>query len=279
MYFETVIIIGSGTIACECSKELKKLGVKHYAMENNPTAVSIFMMQCKKNKIPVIKKDGLTIEEKLLNISKGNTLIISANNEHIFKTNIFQKNIIIINFHYGLLPDYRGINIPTWVIYNREQYTGATWHYIDSKVDNGSIICQSKYAIKEFDTAYDVTRAVMYDGIRLFQNFIVDFLEKPCKGIQNNSSLCKHIYRRLDLPEKGLLLQNMNPELIERLLRAFDYGSIPYIPRLRLQNGVSERQVLRYRIYKKDKLVAGSEGWESSVKIIKDYYCFELLLQ
>ena len=61
--------------------------------------------------------------------NKGEVLIISANNEYIFPAELVKlENVTIINFHYSLLPLYRGVNIPTWVIYNEEKYTGVTWH-------------------------------------------------------------------------------------------------------------------------------------------------------
>lgn len=53
------------------------------------------------------------------------TLVISANNSVIIPSEICESNTVeIINFHYSFLPDYKGVNIPSWVIFNREELHG-----------------------------------------------------------------------------------------------------------------------------------------------------------
>ena len=148
MYFYNIIIIGSCKIACDCVVFLHRNNIFLDVIESKISNVSMLRMICKKNEIMYeCCEEAAKIKKILLEkIQKVHaTLIISANNEYIFSKEIVDRtNVTIINFHYSYLPDYRGMNIPTWVIFNNEKYTGITWHYVNSSVDAGEIIIQKK---------------------------------------------------------------------------------------------------------------------------------------
>ena len=57
-----------------------------------------------------------------------------------------------INFHYGLLPQYRGVNPVLAQMLNYERYGGITVHVVDEGVDTGPVIMQQKIEIKDDDT-------------------------------------------------------------------------------------------------------------------------------
>lgn len=57
-----------------------------------------------------------------------------------------------INFHYGLLPQYRGANPVLAQMTNGETHTGITIHIIDENIDTGPIVMQERISIEERDT-------------------------------------------------------------------------------------------------------------------------------
>lgn len=57
-----------------------------------------------------------------------------------------------INFHYGLLPKYRGVNPVLSQMINGETEGGITVHKVDENIDTGPVIMQHKIAIEETDT-------------------------------------------------------------------------------------------------------------------------------
>lgn len=57
-----------------------------------------------------------------------------------------------LNFHYGLLPQYRGSNPVLAQMINGETHGGITVHIVDEHVDTGAIVMQRKIAIEERDT-------------------------------------------------------------------------------------------------------------------------------
>jgi methionyl-tRNA formyltransferase len=57
-----------------------------------------------------------------------------------------------INFHYGLLPQYRGANPVLAQMLNGETHNGITVHIVDENIDTGPVVMQQKIAIGERDT-------------------------------------------------------------------------------------------------------------------------------
>jgi len=68
---------------------------------------------------------------------------------------IIRKNILevagdgIINFHMGVLPRYRGMDLPEWcVLENNTDQLGITLHFMDTGIDTGKILKIVKIPMK-----------------------------------------------------------------------------------------------------------------------------------
>lgn len=57
-----------------------------------------------------------------------------------------------INFHYGLLPQYRGANPVLAQMIHGETHGGITIHIVDEGIDTGPVVMQQKIAIEDKDT-------------------------------------------------------------------------------------------------------------------------------
>jgi methionyl-tRNA formyltransferase len=57
-----------------------------------------------------------------------------------------------INFHYGLLPAYRGPNPILAQMLQYEKYSGITVHVVDENIDTGPVVMQQKILIEDTDT-------------------------------------------------------------------------------------------------------------------------------
>ncbi len=57
-----------------------------------------------------------------------------------------------INFHYGLLPKYRGPNPILAQMLNGETHSGITIHIADENIDTGPVVMQQKIVIEHADT-------------------------------------------------------------------------------------------------------------------------------
>ena len=63
-----------------------------------------------------------------------------------------------INLHCSLLPRYAGLLPSFWVLYHHERETGATVHYMDTRIDNGGILGQEVVPIEPGATMLEVIR-------------------------------------------------------------------------------------------------------------------------
>lgn len=57
-----------------------------------------------------------------------------------------------INFHYGLLPQYRGVNPVLAQMLAGEKESGITVHVVDENIDTGPVVMQQKIPIGDRDT-------------------------------------------------------------------------------------------------------------------------------
>lgn len=277
MFFDKVLIIGANKVACDCLESLvqKMDKTKLNVLESSDSKISMLQNLCKKNDVSyykiLTKKNISDFIEKFSSSSK--VLIISANNQYLFsKSEVQNEKNIIINFHYALLPNYRGLNIPSWVIYNKESETGITWHYVDAKIDHGRIIKQKSMLIDDSTTAFDVVRWGMTNAIILFNEFIDELLFKGAVETFLPESIHGRIYYGKNIPANGCLNLTSSVYEISRLLRAYDYKCFELLPKLQLKENGRVFEVERYAITKmpSENAKRKIEWGEDFVRIVED---------
>lgn len=124
-------------------------------------------------------------------------IVISVLYDKIFKSNVV-NNKKCYNFHPGVLPDYKGVGICSWVILNEEEYMGATLHVIDEGVDTGNIICVEKFLVKEQDTAYCLFNKVEKMIYNMFKKWFVALLNENFTSVAQTNTT-NSTYKRKDL--------------------------------------------------------------------------------
>jgi len=72
----------------------------------------------------------------------------------------------IINIHPSLIPKYAGkgyygMKVHTAVIENKEEFSGATVHFVDEKIDTGQMIIQESLRVHEDDTPESLQKRVL----------------------------------------------------------------------------------------------------------------------
>lgn len=68
--------------------------------------------------------------------------------------NHVKKNVV--NLHYSLLPKHRGVYPVNWTIASGDEFGGVTFHLVNSEIDAGPIIIQSKIKILITDDSYSL---------------------------------------------------------------------------------------------------------------------------
>ena len=95
--------------------------------------------------------------------------LFSFEHEHLLKNELF-KSKELFNFHFSLLPKYRGCHTNFYQIFNGEKISGVTLHKIDSGIDTGGIIDKISFKVRVNDTAYENYFRLMNHSVLLFKS-------------------------------------------------------------------------------------------------------------
>jgi len=121
------------------------------------------------------KKFSLKKKIRILNTKElykiDNLFLFSFEYEQLLKNKSFKtKNLF--NFHFSLLPKYRGCHTNFYQIFNGEKISGVTLHKIDSGIDTGDIVDNIIFKVKKNDTAYqNYLRLMRYSFLLFKSNF------------------------------------------------------------------------------------------------------------
>ena len=144
---------------------------------NNKNAIGLKF--AKENKIEIIylkEKKFDICEQKLVKIlnKRKIELICLAGFMKILSSSFIKKfNGKIINIHPSLLPKYKGLNTHRRVIENKEDYTGCTVHFVNSKLDSGKIIFQKKVKIFKKDNEKTLAQRVLLEEHKIYPKAIM----------------------------------------------------------------------------------------------------------
>ncbi|MHA1409202.1 MAG: methionyl-tRNA formyltransferase [Candidatus Odinarchaeia archaeon] len=92
-------------------------------------------------------------------------LIVSVASSQIFRKKLLRiPRYGCINVHGALLPKHRGVNPSFWVLLEGEKESGVTVHFMDEKIDTGSIILQRPFPVSENETLDSLSMKVAVEG-------------------------------------------------------------------------------------------------------------------
>ncbi len=147
-------------------------------------------------------------------------LFIAAGFPHIFnKSYLAQPKFGIINLHAGKLPKYRGGSPLNWQIINNEKKIGISIIKLDSKIDQGPIICEKKFNNNKNDYIDDVHKKVNNFFIKMIDRSI-KILEMK-KKLKNQKFSKSYFHQRSD--KDGLINFNTNALNVYNFIRALSH--------------------------------------------------------
>lgn len=143
-------------------------------------------------------------------------ILLSLSFRYIFSDLCLSKiKKTAINFHPGLLPEYRGSFSTVWSLIKGEEFVGYTYHYIEKAIDKGNIIFREKIKIDPFDTAHKLFYLILQKGISRLKD-VLSMAEKH-SGIKQPR--IGKFYKN-HLPFNGIINNNWDEEMINRFIRA-----------------------------------------------------------
>ena len=171
---KTICIAGKNKCAIDCLTYLLKkypdfeiLALPNKSDDGNDTWQKSFKKFARKNKVPI------TNLKRLYN--KENLYFFSLEFEEILNTKLF-KSKNLFNFHFSLLPKYRGCHTNYYQILNGEKKSGVTLHKIDRGIDTGMIIDSLTFKIQINTTAYQNYLKLLNTSVILFKKIFYKIL-------------------------------------------------------------------------------------------------------
>jgi phosphoribosylglycinamide formyltransferase-1 len=118
-------------------------------------------------------------EKKIINELKKNNIhliCLAGFMKILSKSFITSFKGKILNIHPSLLPKYKGLNTHERAIRNKDNYSGCTVHFVNSRLDSGKIINQKKVKINKFDTPKTLSKKILTEEHKLYPAAIMKAL-------------------------------------------------------------------------------------------------------
>jgi len=109
-----------------------------------------------------------------------------------------------VNFHPSLLPRYRGPSPLGHILLNNEITSGATWHRMTKKIDQGDILVQETFRLKPQYTMRDLGAKSLVLAIRMLGPLLKDIEEGKAQAQPQNEADATY-YPKLTKTEKKRL--------------------------------------------------------------------------
>jgi methionyl-tRNA formyltransferase len=124
-----------------------------------------------------------------------------------------------INFHGGILPQWRGANILNWAIIEGCETTGVTAHWMTAEIDKGPIVAVRTIPITFKDTALTLREKLLLKSESLFLELLNKILKNESLDcIEQDEASARYFRRRT--PEDGRIDWNKSDLEIYNLIRA-----------------------------------------------------------
>ena len=234
--FESILILGTGTLALNIAKQLKEVCTdsctKLLCASYLESPFSLFSTWCKTSKIPYTSFHDKTALEDYINSFKDSTLIISAHNYYLFPAPILRKPFLkIINYHNSLLPLHRGLNAQMWSIFEQDSASGITWHCVSSGIDCGEIILQKSISLDSTYTYLKLTQEQLQLGFNAFVEICDSLMQWNLSLKMQEKSSDSVLHKARYLPNNGILDLHWNFEKKSAFLRSMDCGKSHLLPK------------------------------------------------
>jgi UDP-4-amino-4-deoxy-L-arabinose formyltransferase/UDP-glucuronic acid dehydrogenase (UDP-4-keto-hexauronic acid decarboxylating) len=144
------------------------------------------------------------------------------------------------NLHPGPLPEYAGLNVPSWAIYEGERSHGVTLHWLDDGIDTGPIAWQERFPVEANDTALAVSGKCVRLGVPLILRLAAVAADDARLIPREDQDLSLRRYFSAGPPADGRIEWRRPADEILRFVRAADYAPFdsPWgHPRVQLAGG------------------------------------------
>ena len=131
------------------------------------------------------------------------------------------------NLHPGPLPEYAGLDAPSWAIYNGEAAHGVTLHWMVPLVDAGAVAYEARFPIDAADTGLSLSLKCVKAGLPLVGRLLDDAEHGAERIPRLTQDLTRRRYWRRKAPQDGRIDWSRPARRIVDFVRASDYAPFP----------------------------------------------------
>jgi methionyl-tRNA formyltransferase len=128
------------------------------------------------------------------------------------------------NLHPGPLPEYAGLNVPSWAIYEGEHSHGVTLHWLDEGIDTGPIAWQERFDVESTDTGLALSGKCVRLGVPLLLRLATVAATDARLIPREQQDLSRRKYFSAGPPAEGRFDWAQPADAILRFVRAADYS-------------------------------------------------------
>jgi methionyl-tRNA formyltransferase len=168
--------------------------IRHFRAENNLTVKSV----------EEFKKLGTAVEYcNELNDKNVEETLKSYSDKIVIFTGggIIRSNIInvsgdgIINCHMGILPRYKGMDLPEWcILENKTDELGITLHFMDTGIDTGNILRKVKIPLADHEQIKNLRNSFEPIMVESMVGVVDDYLNGRIEPMTQNPNLKRQYF-------------------------------------------------------------------------------------
>jgi methionyl-tRNA formyltransferase len=128
------------------------------------------------------------------------------------------------NLHPGPLPEYAGLNAPSWAIYEGQTTHATTLHRMDAGIDTGPVAYHASFAIEDSDTGLSLTGKCVRHGVPLLLRLVADAARDAALIPALEQDPRKRRYFGREVPNDGRVVWGTPAREVVRFVRAADYS-------------------------------------------------------
>jgi len=146
------------------------------------------------------------------------------------------------NLHPGPLPEYAGLNAPSWAIANGESRHAVTVHWMEAEIDTGAIAYEAAFEITDADTGLSLSVKCIEHGIGLIERLLEDTAAGAETIPARPQDLSRRRYYGREAPDGGRMRWDRPARRVVDLVRACNYDPFPS-PWGRPRSGLGSREI------------------------------------
>jgi methionyl-tRNA formyltransferase len=171
---------------------------------------------------PLVRDPGFAAD-----ISGDVDVLLNVHSLYLIASKVLEApRIGSFNLHPGPLPEYAGLNVPSWAIYHGRDRHGVSLHWMEPGIDTGPIAYSASFPLTPQDTGLTASAKCVRHGIPLVAELMA-CLDRDDPVPATPQDLGRRRYFGREVPHDGWVPWWLPAARVTAFVRAADYAPWP----------------------------------------------------